>query len=392
VKRLLLVSQRPQEYGGAGSARWNAFRAMLPAHGWEVDVVTARPNPTGDEYAADATARRLNAARAAVMARAGAVLRPAARRLAGIEPEALAPSALWAITGRRAVRAAIAEHRPDVVWATSPPIAAHLVMAGLAGELTVPLVCELRDNWAGNPYYDAGGSVLTRIEARALAPATRIVVVTPSMVGVVAGLHPQLADRVTLLPNGFDPVVLEDRRPRRAPAPGGPVTLVHAGPVHGYPGRTVEPLLAALRRPELRGRARLHLIGPGAEPGAEGADVAVTPTLPWRDAVRAQAEADIGVVLYSSDRSALGTKVYEQLALGKPVLALVDRGNALHALLEQLGQGAGCVAHDDPAAIAAAIARLIEEPPPPVPPEALAPWDRSRIAGDVAALLEELTT
>jgi glycosyltransferase involved in cell wall biosynthesis len=99
---------------------------------------------------------------------------------------------------------------------------------------------------------------------------------------------------------------------------------------------------------------------------------------------------DIGVVLYSSDRTALGTKVFELLALGRPVLALVDDGNDLHRLLESLGQGAGCARHDDPAAIAAAIERLAADPPPAAPPEALAAWNRSAIAARVAALLDGL--
>lgn len=387
MKRLLLVSQRPQQYGGVGSARWNAFRAMLPEHGWEVDVVSARPNPTADEYATDAAGQRLHAVRAAVMGRAGALMRPAAQRL-GIQPEALAPSALWTLTGRAAVRAAIAKHRPDAIWATSPPIAAHLVVAGLAREVTVPLVAELRDNWAGNPYYDAGGSALTRIERRALTPAAAIVVVTPPMVDVVRALHPPLADRVVLLENGFDPVVLEDRTPRRD-LRDGPVTLIHAGPVHGYPGRSAEPLVEAVR---LAGpRFRLELVGAGEDVDARGADLVSRPKLPWRDAVRAQAAADIGVVLYSADRAALGTKVFELLAVGRPILALVDRGNALDSLLQGLGQGAGCVSHDDPAAIADGIRRLASDPPPPVAPEALAPWDRSAIAARAAVLLDRLT-
>src|SRR3954453_5481010 len=93
LRRLLLASQRPQEYGGGGAVRWRFFREVLPRHGWEVRVVTARPNPTADDFATDPTARRLNAARAAVMGRIGAVTRPAATRIAGIQPEALAPSA-----------------------------------------------------------------------------------------------------------------------------------------------------------------------------------------------------------------------------------------------------------------------------------------------------------
>jgi glycosyltransferase involved in cell wall biosynthesis len=386
VRKLLLVSQRPQEYGGVGSTRWNAFREYLPQFGWEVAVVTARPNPTANEYAADPGQQRAYAARAAVMGRAGAVLRPFVRRV-GIEPEALAPSALWAVTGRRAVRAAIAEQRPDAVLATSPPIAGHLVTAGM--RLGVPLVCEIRDNWAGNPYYDAGGRLLTRIERRALSGAAAIVTVSDPVADVVRRLHPPLANRVRVVSNGFDPVVLEERADQRTKS-ADPVQLIHAGPIVGYPGRTVEPLLTALREPALRGRCRLVLLGPAVTPEAGGVDVEVRPPVPWRESVRAQAAADIGVVLHSSDPTARSVKLYELLALGVPVLALVEPGDATDTLLRELGQEAGCARHGDPADIAAAIRRLMEDPPAPVAPAALQPFNREALAGSLAALLDGL--
>ena len=47
---------------------------------------------------------------------------------------------------------------------------------------------------------------------------------------------------------------------------------------------------------------------------------------------------------------------------------------------------------DDPAAIAAAIERLIEDPPPPAEPEALAEFDADRIAARYAELLDEVAT
>jgi glycosyltransferase involved in cell wall biosynthesis len=385
VRRLLLVSQRPQEYGGGGSTRWRFFRSELPRHGWEVDVVTARPNPTADEFATDAAGRRLYAARAAVMGRAGAIARPLARR-AGIQPEALAPSALWALGGRRALRRAIAAHRPDVVLATSPPVASHLLTAGLARDLEVPLVCELRDNWAGNPYYDAGGTLLSRIEGWALAPAAAVVVVTPAMADVVRRLHPPLGDRVHVLPNGFDPRVLERRR-TRAPA-SGPLTLVHAGAVYGE--RSPARLLEAMRLPGLDGRFRLELVGGGSLDVPEGPDVVPRGSVPWEEALDVQAAADIGVVLYSDDPTAQPGKLYELLALGKPILALVDPGNATDTLLRSLGQGAGCARHDDVAAIAAALERLATDPPAPVAAEALQPWNRAAVTERLAALLEEL--
>ena len=89
---------------------------------------------------------------------------------------------------------------------------------------------------------------------------------------------------------------------------------------------------------------------------------------------------------------ALPNKLFEALALARPVLALATSRSDTARLLERLGQDAGLAAPDDPAAIAAAIERLLTNPPPPVPPEDLAEFDRDRIAERYAALLDEVAT
>ena len=60
-------------------------------------------------------------------------------------------------------------------------------------------------------------------------------------------LHPEIAPRLEVLPNGYDPVLLELRgRPREA---GERATLVHAGTLYG--DRSAVTLMRALSRPEL---------------------------------------------------------------------------------------------------------------------------------------------
>ena len=105
--------------------------------------------------------------------------------------------------------------------------------------------------------------------------------------------------------------------------------------------------------------------------------------------------ADIVVVINAPSTGgdmALPTKLYEALALGRPVLALTRPGSDTARLLERLGQEAGLAPPDDPAAIAAAIERLLEAPPPPAAPEALAEFDVDRIAARYAELLDEVAT
>lgn len=392
VRRLLLVSHRPIEAGG--TTRWRHLVRALPEHGWTVHAVTPPAGTTGDETSTDPRVARRSRVRANVMGRAGALARPVSRRLLGVQPEAFPPSTVWSVTGRRPIRAAIAAFRPDVVVATSPPPAALFAAVAAAGGL--PLVADLRDPWAGSPFYDAGGRLLTRIERRALERADAIVAVTTPMLDQLRARHPALAGRMRLVPNGFPPGLLE-HRPAAAPDwDGRRVTLIHPGTLYG--GRTVADLVTAMAAPELRDRVALRLLGSvdaaseAAIAAAPGLDVAVLAPTDWDGAMAHVRAADVVVVVQPAelgDDIAWPVKTFEALALGKPVLA-ITAGGAVERLLHDLGQPAGCARLGDPAGVGAALGRLLAAPPAPVPADRLDPWDRSVIAADYAALLDEL--
>jgi glycosyltransferase involved in cell wall biosynthesis len=397
TRKLVLVTQRPLEYGGGATVRWQYLRDALPRHGWEVHDVSARSNPTANAASTDPRAAKLAAARARVMGVVGAVTRPAYRR-AGIQPEAFPPNVLWSLTGRPAVRRALEAVRPDVVWATCPPPSALFATLAALGDRRLPLVAEMRDLWAGNPYFDAGGSLLTRIEKRSFARADAIVTVTDGCARRMLELHPEIEPRLHVLPNGFDPVLLGLRAAPRAPAElNGRATLVHAGTLYG--DRSAVTLMRALARPELSGRARLVLVG-GIDGASEAElrrhqdlDVVVEPPMPWRDAVERVRDADVAVVINSPGTGgdmAAPSKLYEALALGTPTLTLTSPGSDTERLLERLGDAGGCAPFEDDAAIARTVLRLIDAPPAPVDPAAIAPWSREAVADRVAALLDRL--
>jgi glycosyltransferase involved in cell wall biosynthesis len=343
----------------------------------------------------DPRAARLAARRARVMAVAGRVVDPVARLLR-VKPEALAPNNVWAVTGRRLVSNAIATEKPDIVIATSPPPSALVAAGAVVGQ--TPFVVDLRDLWAGSPYYDRGSRLLAAIQARTLAQAAAIVTVTEGCRDALLKLHPEIAPDLYVFPNGFDPRLVHRRRKVSRKA-NGYATLIHAGALYG--DRTAEPLLAALKRPELRGRIRLVLLGvidprtAHALSRAPDVDVTVESPVEWEQAIDHVLEADIVVVINAPSAGgdmAVPTKLYEALALGRPVLGLTRPGSDTARLLERLGQEAGIAVPDDPSAIAFAIERLLAAPPLPVPLEALADFDADRIGARYAALLDEVAT
>jgi glycosyltransferase involved in cell wall biosynthesis len=393
---MLLVSHRPLGYGGVGATRWGYMMGALRELGWEIETVSPPANPTADEMSSDPRVARLSALRARVMHRVGQVIRPAYRHALGIQPEAFPPNVLWSFTGRGAIREAVERFRPDVVVATSPPPAALFASAAVTRGTGIPLVADMRDPWAGSLFYDAGGTLLTDIERRAFGASAAIVAVTDPMLADIQERHPGLVNRMHVLPNGFDPAILELRG--AAPARrDGKLSLIHPGALYGE--RSVDVLVRALSRPELRERVRLELVGnmnASSEAAVRAAppelEIEVSSPLPWRATIDRVAAADAVVVIFPpqlGDRVAWPVKMFEGLALGKPILSLTG-GGAGEALLRRLGVAQGCARWDDVDSVAAAAARLLEAPPAPVEPERLARWDRSNVARDYDALLERL--
>jgi glycosyltransferase involved in cell wall biosynthesis len=393
-RTLLVVSHRPLDAGGGGSVRWRHLRRVLPNHGWRVVECSPPAGVTAREMSTDSRAAVLAVRRAQVMAVAGRIVDPLARLLQ-VKPEAFAPNNLWALTGRRLIRDAIARERPDVAVATSPPVSALFATAAVAGD--VPVVADLRDLWAGHPYYDRGSPLLARIEGLALARAAAVVTVSDGCRDNLLRLHPELAQRLHVLPNGFDPALFARRAERPTPR-GGTAKLIFAGALYG--DHTAEALIEALARPELRGRVRLELIGlidPRTRRAVADADIDATiePPISWESSIQRVLAADIAVVITTPETGgdmALPIKLTEALALGCPVLAIASPGSDMARLLERLGQDVGLATPHDPAAIAAAVERLLAAPPPPPPPEALADFDADLMAGRYAALLDEVAT
>lgn len=397
VPRLLLVTHRSIEQDGGPAARWRAFSRYLPEHGWELDVLCAAERRGASEF--DAAAATAVTRRATAMARVARLSAPAFR-LARVRPDALPLSMLWVPRGARLVRRRVKQRPPDVVLATGPPMAGPLA-ARLGVPRDVPLIVELRDLWAGSPAFDAGGKLLGAIESWLLGRARRVVACTPEAVADLRSRHPELAERVVEVSNGFDPEVLSlvaaDAGANTVESPGV-LTLLHSGTL--TPARPLSPLLHALGDPRVAGGFRLVLHGylsPVNRAEVEralhenGAPVEVLSPSPWREAVARMARADACLITQArgaGDATAIASKVFEYLALGKPVVCVTD-GGATEALLRRLGDGELCARLDRPESIVQALLRLRQGAISPPSPERLERYSRRALAGGMVAVLDE---
>jgi glycosyltransferase involved in cell wall biosynthesis len=389
VKRLLLVTHRAIDQAGGPAARWRSFARHLGDVGWSLDVVAAPQRASAVEFAVDERSLRRVGARARVMAAAGRLADPAFRLL-GVRPEALPLSMTWLPRGAVAVRRRLDAARYDAVVATGPPAVALLAARAAMRAGDPPLFVELRDLWAGSPAFDRGGPLLPALERRVFARAAAIVVCTPDAAADVRARHPDVAARVVEIPNGFEGELLARRRDD--PPAGRPLTILHSGTL--TVDRPLAPLLRAMtKRP---GAFRLVLHGHTApaierEIAAGAVDVERVPPSGWAEAVERIAAADVALVTQArgaGDATAVASKVFEYLALGRPVLC-VTHGGATEALLRRLGADGLCARLGDEDSISAALDRLLAgDVPAPVDPAALAPYERRATALRLAAVLD----
>jgi glycosyltransferase involved in cell wall biosynthesis len=388
------VSHRSIDQAGGPSARWRSLANYLPELGWEVETLTAAQRASSAEFSSNPRDQRRAAIRARVMGVLGRVSSPAFAVL-GVRPEAMPLSMTWIPRARSQLLKRLETRPPDVVLATGPPMAA-LIAAALASKPgSPPLVVELRDLWAGNPAFDRRGGLLGWAERRVLGRAAAVVAPTPECAADLRGRYPDRADSIHVVTNGFEPSLLERREPRPT---GSPIEILHSGSL--TVDRPLRPLLTALARDPSRFRLVLHGFTAPAilrevEEFQGRVEVEIVPPSGWEDAVARMAAADVGLVTQAAsagDATAVAAKVYEYLALGRPVLATTD-GGGTEALLRRWGVDGLAARLDDPASIERALGKLAAgDVPPPVPTELLRPYDRSVIAAEMAALLDLLVS
>jgi glycosyltransferase involved in cell wall biosynthesis len=264
--------------------------------------------------------------------------------------------------------------RAQVVYATAPPFSALLAGRAIAETLSLPLVVDLRDPWAQNPFRGNPFAWLRTLDAAlersVVRRATRVILNTPLAARDYVARYgdPQ---RFVTIPNGIDPSLFD--LPRERPVDDGTITLLHPGTIYGR--RSPLPLVAALARlartePRLASRVRIRQLGSVEDGGrlhgalaAAGLEDAFTlePPRPHAEAFRA-ATAAHGLLLLGvsgpTPEIQVPAKLYEYLAAGRPILSLSKRGGAIEAVLERAGARFVLADPDDPDAIHDALRRF----------------------------------
>lgn len=285
-------------------------------------------------------------------------------------PDANAP---WLASVVPAALRLLGTGRFDAYVTTTPPHTVAVAGRLIRARTDVPWIADWRDPWLthadldrSRPDVRAKQAAIARL-ARWCTGGMDAASVVDHAEDEVRGLRPDLP--LAVIPNGVD--LEELAAVERRPDPDH-CTFAFTGWFFGdrSPAVLLEAVAALLRdRPELRDAVRLRFMGgfPDADHARVrdlglGDVVRVEPPQPHAAALQAQADADVALIFMQEGAGHgakfLPGKVWELMASGRPVLALVPPDGA--AARELAHVGAEVVAPADAAGARAAVERLVD--------------------------------
>lgn len=400
MKRLLLITNYFPPCAASATHRGLAMARHLPAHGWNVTVVTPpvvrwEPNDPGLTrlIPADTKVRHV----------------PFPEQMWARLARRYFPSETWLPGAWRMIEQVVAEERPDAILSTSPPSSVHHLGRWTKRRWDIPWIADMRDPMVTN-LAEYQHSPLHKLidrwtEIRLLSEADRVIANTPSTMRGLKSAFAHHEHKIVLVTNGFDPLPVPAAVVRYDG--GGDLTILHAGEFYmGRDPRTLIRVLSDLNRSRQAGvpRFRLQLLGKldglidiQATIREHRAHLTVeTPgQVPYREVHKALAAADI---LLSVQGPGLGhsvpAKLYEYLAYDKPILQLAEPGGDMDWVLETAGVCHRVVAQHDESGLRQALVALahdiIRGDAAKADPARARAFTREHTAGQLAGILDRI--
>lgn len=288
-------------------------------------------------------------------------LKEVVMQICGQLPDPRLPFAFGFLSPKLSVEAKRALGEADVIVGSTPPWPTLLAALFAGWRFGKPVVLDYRDHFSF--CHEMPGSKMAKtIEFwldRALARrASEVVTISEPMADYYRSFNP----RTSIISNGYDPEIIDDVRSRaqwRQRNAGTPVIVRYLGVI--TPGRVPYRLLSALdaviRSQVINANAiRFEIFGEASVlknvlqksfPAISGL-FAFQPRVPYLKSIELAATADYllfcetpRIAPEREKASALGvltTKLFEYLAVGRPIIAETDRETLAGALIRKAGR------------------------------------------------------
>jgi glycosyltransferase involved in cell wall biosynthesis len=244
---------------------------------------------------------------------------------------------LWVIPKCREV---MKKERPDLIFAMAPPYSSLLIGVFIKKMFKIPLVCDVRDDWVGNPLTQRNSRLLNSIEAKMekwiVKNSNKIVVVTDASYRLWLKRYPDNKDKICVVHNGYN----EQEFNAAAEHKYADFSLVHVGSMDA--DRSPEIIYKSLAKlGSMSHSISFYHYGLAFQEYKEMAaaygiekNVHFREIIPGDEAIAKIKGASVLVLLPTQNApSAIPGKAYEYLRSGRPIL-LVSGENATTAFMK----------------------------------------------------------
>jgi len=244
-----------------------------------------------------------------------------------------------------ALARAISLHRRkrfDLVYSTAPPFTDHLIACCLKKVTGLPWIADFRDPWARAPWKAEilqgtfRGKAIARLERLFVKTADRVILNTDWIHREFSEYYGDpLAQKFTVLPNGFDPRDFDgNHQPAR---PHQKLVITHTGAL--YRKRNPQSFLTACENLLSRNcispeDLEIRFVG-GVAPElyrsfecsqALQQAITVIPPVSHREALNHQQESDVLLIVQPGTSVSVPGKIFEYIGMRKTILALTPAG------------------------------------------------------------------
>lgn len=250
----------------------------------------------------------------------------------------------------------IKQNQVDIILATASPWTSLLIGVFLKALSKKPLVMDFRDPWVANPGFFRRGRVGrwidTKLERFVIRRVDTIVANTENLRRDFLQRYQFLSpEQVHTVPNGFEAYEGRDRIPESSSM----LTITHTGAL--YFSRNPEQLLQAVKNCIQKGsidpqKIRLQFVGgistkseqlqglissPELEPVLQ-----IVPRVPYAQALEYMQSSTVLLVVQPGFPLQIPRKVYDYMAMRKPMLCLAEEQSATWNLVQENGLGFVC--------------------------------------------------
>jgi glycosyltransferase involved in cell wall biosynthesis len=229
----------------------------------------------------------------------------------------------------------------DSIYVTAPPFSTFLLAYVIAHACNKPLILDFRDSWLHFPFMPYRGvlqrSLVSRWETKVTHAARAIITVDNNIKDDLIGRYPDIADKVMVLPNGYDPDDLVHVNPPTV------FTLAYLGTIRKE--RDPQSVLRATEQAiQTHGIKDLRFVFIGHIEETYRAlierypFVRVLGHLPHKKALQAFSASHCGIMITTGSTYFFPSRQNEYLASGLPIM-VCGRSRGIHMLENAFTQG-----------------------------------------------------